>query len=316
MAKINGIEVFANKYLNKDFVQADYDAALAKVVELSKNPNPMNRYEIAQVVAYIVDTVIKDRLNYLDAIADVKRVALGESIQFNVKLEGIKAYVQAVGSTVQRSQVINKQVTLTPVEVGARPVIHFAKLANGQQTMENVIEDAIVAIEDKIADYAESVMYTAYSALSTPFYASGSGFVTATFDPMLYAIARIGNPVITGDIQLLGKVLPSTVSDPMTDAYNRNGFIGSYKGANILRLDNKWTDVGMSTLELDRALLYVLPAGMPDLRPLKVGFEGGVRAMDQINIDDESWEISLKQNVAVAVLTDQKMMAVYEDEAL
>ena len=102
----------------------------------------------------------------------------------------------------------------------------------------------------------------------------------------------------------------------MTDMYNENGFIGMYKGARILKMDNKFTDFDMDTLTLKGDLLYVVPAGMPAMRPLKVGFEGGVRAMEQVNIDDESWEISLKQNVAVALLTDKKAMAVYEDTAL
>jgi len=316
MAEINEIKVFSNQYLKKEYNVEDYDLAIAKITEFSKDPNPMNRYAIAQVVARVVDTVIKDRLDYLDKIADVQRVALGDALQFSVKSEGVKAYIQAVGSTTFKSQVANKQVTLTPVEVAARPVINFAKLANGQQTMADVIEDAIVAIEDEIAVYAQTVMYATYSGLSTPFYASGSGFVTATFDPMLYAISRFGTPVIIGDIQLLGKVLPSSVSDNMIDAYNSNAFIGSYKGANLLKLGNKFTDFDMDTLELKGDLLYVLPAGMQGMRPLKVGFEGGIRAMEQVNIDDESWEISLKQNVAVALLTDKKAMAVYEDEAL
>lgn len=55
------------------------DSEIAKnadkvIKDLAANPNPHNRYQIAQLVGFAVNEILKPKSNWLDSIADVKRV--------------------------------------------------------------------------------------------------------------------------------------------------------------------------------------------------------------------------------------------------
>lgn len=44
------------------------------IKELAKDMSPNNRYQIAQLVGFSVNNLLKPRTNWLDQVADVKRV--------------------------------------------------------------------------------------------------------------------------------------------------------------------------------------------------------------------------------------------------
>lgn len=77
------IEIFKDsKIVNVMVAQAKgerLDSEIAnkadKVIkDLAANPNPHNRYQIAQLVGFAVNEILKPKSNWLDNIADVKRV--------------------------------------------------------------------------------------------------------------------------------------------------------------------------------------------------------------------------------------------------
>lgn len=112
------------------------------IQELASNPNPHNRWQIAQLVGFGVNEIVRPKTQWLEQIADVKHVGYGDKAQFKTRLEGIRAYVQAKGSTTARSKVANKTITLDTVAVSARPVVNFVELQNGQVNMADLINDA------------------------------------------------------------------------------------------------------------------------------------------------------------------------------
>lgn len=56
----------------------DIENANKVIADLAKNPNPNNRYQIAQLIGFAVNEILKPQLSYLDYIADVKRVGYGD----------------------------------------------------------------------------------------------------------------------------------------------------------------------------------------------------------------------------------------------
>lgn len=301
----------------------------AKLIrDLASNPNPNNRYQIAQLVGFAVNDILRPRTNWLDVVADVKRIAENDKAQFKVKHEGIRAYIQAKGATTARSKVAEKAVTVDTVCVSARPVINFVELRNGMD-MATLVLDAAYQMELAEYGYIENVLTAAASAWSAPYYGAGSGVVAGTIDPMVRFWMRASagaRPTIIGDIAMIGELAALTGftvttntmwANGVMEEYARAGFVGTYKGANVVNMLNP-LNVETGANALSTKNLYILPSGVDvSTRPLKVVFEGDVVAQDELNIDDKSFEVRLDQCFGAAmVYGNLPFMSVYHDQSV
>lgn len=100
--------------------------------DLVTDLSPHNRHLIAQLVSFAVSEMIRPQMTLLSTIGDAKQVPLGSKAAFKVALEGIKAFIQAQGSTTPRSKVASRQVTLDTVAISVRPVLNTVELKTGQ----------------------------------------------------------------------------------------------------------------------------------------------------------------------------------------
>ena len=295
------------------------------IKDLASDPNPNNKYQIAQLVKFGVNDIIKRDTNWLDLVADTKRVGFGDKAEFDVKLPGVKAFIQAKGATTPRTKNSRKGFTMETLSVSARPFINIVELQNGLASAADLINDASYQMEVAINRYVEDVLYNAASNWQAPYYASGSGLVKATLDPMiLHWLRATGGATILGDIALENQLygltgFTATTNTQLNDAIlgeqNANAFIGTYSGAKVLNLLNPFAEDGTDDNVFQRKnLLYILPNAVDaGMRPLKVVFEGDVFSTEATNIDDLSWEIRLDQyfNAGIAY-GDRPYMSVYE----
>lgn len=299
------------------------------IKDQASNPNPNNRYQIGQLVGFAVNEILRPRTNWMDAVADVKRVPEGKKAQFIVKREGIRAFIQAKGATTARSKVTNKALTMDTLSVSARPVINFVELRNGTVQMSDLINDAAYQMELAEYGYIQTVLHNAASSWASPYYGYGTGIVKATLDPMIYHWMRLSAgaaPTIFGDINMISKLAEQTgftaatntqqFADALIVEKNNAGFVGKYNGANVINLVNPIVD-GTDNPVFDTNYLYIMPNGIDaGMRPLKVVFEGDVVSEEASNIDDKSFEVRLDQffNAAV-VYGDRPYVSVYHNGA-
>ena len=295
------------------------------IKDLASNPNPNNKYQISQLVKFAVNDIIKRDTNWLDQIADTKRVGFGDKAEFDVKLPGVKAFIQAKGATTPRTKNSRKAFSMETISVSARPFINIVELQNGLASAADLINDASYQMEVAINRYIEDVLYNAVQNWQAPYYASGSGLVKATLDPMvLHWLRTTGGATILGDIALLNQLYGLTgftattntqLNDALLGEQNANAFIGTYSGAKVLNLINPFAEDGTDNVVFQKTnLLYILPNAVDaGMRPLKVEFEGDVFSTEATNIDDLSWEIRLDQyfNAGIAY-GDRPYMSVYE----
>lgn len=299
------------------------------IKDQASNPNPNNRYQIGQLVGFAVNEILRPRTNWLDTVADVKRVGEGDKAQFKVKREGIRAFIQAKGATTARSKVTNKALTLETLSVSARPVINFVELRNGTVQMADLINDAAYQMELAEYGHIQKVLHDAASSWASPYYGYGTGIVKSTLDPMIYHWMRLSagaTPTIFGDINMISKLAEQTgftaatntqqFADALIVEKNNAGFVGKYNGANVINLVNPIVD-GTDNAVFDTNYLYIIPNGIDaGMRPLKVVFEGDVVSEEASNIDDKSFEVRLDQffNAAV-VYGDRPYVSVYHNGA-
>ncbi|MGG4434600.1 hypothetical protein AAXE64_08560 [Priestia megaterium] len=323
------VEVFSANMLNKEVAnKADFKNELKDaneyIKELASAPNPMNMYEIGQIMQFVVDEGFQRRVAYMDQIADVKRTGLGEKAQFKLGIDGIKAMFQAKSATTERSKVANKFFTMDTDEVSVRPVVNFLELQLGKTDMTKLAASAALKLEMAIVKRIQDATYAAFASLGSPNYASGAGITKSGFDPILNAMKRVGGSAsVMGDVEALAKFTSlagfnNTVADQLALEHNQNGMIGKYLGANLMQLDNPLQVGSLTKTELRKDLIYVLPTGDVDLRPIKVQFEGGVQSITSAtpNMDSKEVEFRFDQYVGVSTIGTRKLMGIYEDTTL
>ena len=320
------VEVFSALHMNTiKETEIEVSEARAAIKELASNPSPGNRYEMAQLLAFVVNDIINQKTQYIDLLADVKRVEIGEKAMFKMKKAGVQAFIQAKNGTTQRSRTLNAYTDIDTVEVSARPYVNLYELAAGKISFDECIADAADEMEKLMVKNIEATLYAAFSGYSTPSYASGSGIVAATINPMITAMQRFGNVNIIGDANCITKFADLTgfttasstemFSNKIIDELNDNGYIGRYRGAAVAKLVNPFDRGQLSTTVLNEGLLYILPNGT--VSPLKVVMEGAIESMDATNIDDNTMEVCLRKYFGSAIVYgDVPYIGVYEDTAL
>lgn len=299
------------------------------IKDLASDPNPHNKYQIAQLVKFAVDDIVKRDTNWLENLADVKRVGFGDKADFDVKLPGIKAFIQAKGATTPRTKNARKTVSLETLSVSARPVINIVEMQNGLANAADVINDASYQMECAMNGYIENVLTTAAATWSSPYYGTGSGLVKSTLDPMVMHWIRVGGgAAIFGDIgentklaALTGFTANSTTqqfSGDIIREQNANAVIGTYLSAKVVNLMNPLKEDGTDGFIFDQKKLYIVPTGVDaGMRPLKVVFEGDVFSTEATNIDDLSWEIRLDQYFGAAIAKGVRpYLSMYADSSV
>ncbi|MBK5239810.1 hypothetical protein [Clostridium sp.] len=322
------IEVFSASVRSKEVDKVEIAEAREVMQKLAQNPTPQNRYEIASIVAYTVEDIVNQQTQFLDLFADVKRVSPNEKAKFDVKLKGIQAFFCAKGSTVERSRIYRKSVTLDTEAIGARPSVSFMDLAQGKVQFDEIVGDASYEMTNKIVGKVQSVLATGLGAMSTPNYGSGAGVIKATLDAQILAFRRLGMSVsLVGDYAVIAKLAALTGFTAVTgtlqfdpsiiNEQNQNGFIGTYNGCSVIQLVNPFENGSFSSTILMPSMLYIVPSGAASMRPLKVAIESDIPPMDAINIDDRSYEMRLDKHFGSGlVFGDRAYMGAYKDTSL
>ena len=105
------------------------------IKDLASDPNPNNKYQISQLVKFAVNDIVKRDTNWLDMIADTKRVGFGDKAEFDVKLPGVRAFIQAKGATTPRTKDSRKGFTMETISISARPFINIVSCRTVWQTL-------------------------------------------------------------------------------------------------------------------------------------------------------------------------------------
>lgn len=295
----------------------------------------MNMHALAQLVGFTVNELTRPMSDFLNRFADYKNIGENETAKFTVELEGIQAYIQAVGSTTPRSRIAHKTMTLDSLAVSARPFMTVTDIRRGVVNMADLCTKAAVEMENMKLGYIRNVLEANYNKTGTltagsPYYAEGNGVLKAGIDPLIRHWMRYGGVAIVGDIETTSQLAELTgftaVADPATKQFadsliveqNQNGYIGRYNGADVATMMNPYKAGSITETVLDPKVMFIFPtAASADMRPLKVFTKGPVQSMEARHIDDLTWEIRLDQEFGAGfVYGEQPYMSVYKDTSI
>jgi len=271
----------------------------------------MNRYRLAQLITYAVNERLPAETNWRSFLADEKQIGDTDEALFRVRHEGIRAFIQADGSTTPRTRVAHKQLTLPTVVISARPVVGLRELRAGKTKMSDLVVDATREMANAENKYIEQTLLAAVTKWEAPFYGEGAGIVKATLNPMIQHWLRSGSAAIVGDIAVIQKLAEQTgftaatgtqqFSPEIINEFNKTGRIGYYGGASVVQFVNPYEHDGVTPL-MKSNVLYVIPtAARVEDRPLKVVRKGSILTVEHTDIDEMTYEIRMDQQFGAGI---------------
>lgn len=299
------IKVLAAQARHENVETDKVNEAADIIGELTKDMSPDHQHQIGQVIAFTIDELQKNSLNFIETFADVRNVGLGDRPMYNMKTKGIKAFIQATGATTARSYVTDRQFSLNTFEISSRPAINIWDLRMNRINMADLIRQANEAMTMIKLRHVETVLHNSISNFGSPFYGTATGIVKATLDAQLTHFKRLGNVSLVGDASAVeglfalagapGNNTSVQYSGNMIDEKNNNGYLGRYNGCSVVSMQNAYDDDGVTPI-LATDWIYIIAANTAvDQRNLKVLNEGPVFSMTQQTIDDHTFETELTQ---------------------
>jgi hypothetical protein len=291
------------------------------VHKLAEDLSPQNRHELGQIMAFVIDETQQKSLDFMNTFADIRNVALGDRPMYRIPTKGIKAFIQATGSTTARSKVTDRQFSLNTFEISSRPAIDVWDIRMNRINMADLIRQANDQFTLMKLKFVERVLHNGIQFYGSPWYDSGVGIVKSTIDTQLKHFKYVGNVVILGDqvedfFGIAGAPINANTvqySGNMIDTFNNNGMLGRYNGASLVKMQNALDDDGVTPI-LNPDWLYIMVSGVSrDQMNLKVLNEGPVYSMNQQTIDDHTLETELTQRFGAGFVVGNKpTMGAYE----
>ena len=293
------------------------------VHKLAEDMSPQNRHEFGQIVAFSIDELQQNALNFMETFADVRNVNLGDRPMYHIKTKGIKAFIQATGATTARSYITDRQFSINTFEISSRPAINIWDIRMGRINMPDLIRLANEEFTNLKLKHVEKVLHSGISKFGSPWYGTGTGIVQSTIDAQIAHFKRVnnGNVVLLGDqvedlLPLAGVNVNNSTkqySGNMLDEYNNNGYLGRYRGAAVQKMVNALEDDGVTPV-LNTDWIYIMVPGISrDQMNLKALNEGPVYSMTQQTIDDHTFETELTQRFGAAFVVGNKpLVGAYE----
>jgi hypothetical protein len=199
---------------------------------------------------------------------------------------------------------------------GGAVQVAFEEVLDGRVTMADVLDIALEALDRALYIEIERALRAATTTLQASNKRSNNTFVEKDFDELL-SIADVygtGKSTIYCTFEFAATMIPQAgwVSDEMRNQMWNNGYLGSYKGHNVVVLRQSFEDETNTTKVMDPAFAYIVAGGAD--KPIKVALEGQLQMKTHDN-DDWSQEIEMYKKMGVAAQF-QNNICVYVNTSL
>lgn len=147
--------------------------------------------------------------------------------------------------------------------------------------------------------------------------AVATGFDETEFDRLLTIASAYGTPVIYCTYEFAARMIPQEAwryTEAMKTELWENGRLASYKGRQVVILEQGFEDETNSTKVVDPGYAWIIPTGA-DSKPVKIAFEGDTLVDEEHNRADWSREIHVYKKVGVVAMLANNICA-YCDTSL
>ena len=263
--------------------------------------------------------------------ADVRTFAQGDQAVFYQKIteasrRRAKQFVTKVGLAGRYEVFKLDGATLTvPVTAyGGAAQIAFEEFLDGRVTMSDVYDIVLEGMDDAVYKEIAAALKAYVDAMMTANATTAGTYVNvvtaesfdeASMDKLLMIADTYGKSAIYCTFEFAATMIPQTgwISDNMRDRRWNMGYLGDYKGHQVIVLPQSFVDETNKVKVIDPAYAYIIPTGSE--KPVKVAFEGSAQ-VKEVDGDDWSKTIHTYQKFGVAVYGVNPGFCAYKNTSL
>ena len=283
------------------------------------NAFQQNKWQIFSIIQEVTDDIlpikIRDRIG---AFAEVRSVAQGDKIRFNLKKgrKNVKRFITKVGlaGVYERVRLDRDYIELSMEALGGACYIEFEQYLDGQFDFTDLTNMVIDQIEDSIYEEIYNELIACFAGLLTPNKATVAGFDAAQMNNLIATVGAYGVPNIFCLPTFAATITPEAafVGDIDKAEKRDRGYIGKYNGANIIVIPQSFEDETNATNIFEPEYAFIIPSS--EERIVKVGFEGQLQMRDIQNAD-WSLEVQMYKKYGCTILSTNQF-AMYRNTSL
>jgi hypothetical protein len=209
-----------------------------------------------------------------------------------------------------------RTLEVTPTAYGGAAQIAFEEFLDGRITMADVYDIVLEGMDEAVyKEIAKALVSTVDNLGTYNKVTSADTFNETQFDRLLQVADTYGKAAIYCTFEFAATMLPQQnwISDNMRDRRWNQGYLGDYKGHQVIVLPQSFEDETNAVKVIDPSYCWIIPTGSE--KPVKVAFEGTAQ-VKEVDGDDWSKTIHTYQKFGVAVYSINPGLCVYRNTAL
>ena len=280
-----------------------------------------NKKVFFRLISETVDEVLPPRMiDRYGQFAEIRTYGQGDRPVFTRKLGKMRAkqFITRVGlaGRYETFKLGSESFEVATSAIGGATKIGFEEFLDGRVNFAELLAIIMDGMDELIYREIAAALMASIGQLPEANRIAAAGFIEAGMDFLVNGASVYGAPTIYCTREFAVKMIPDTawISDAMKDARWNVGYLGNYKGCNVIVLPQSFEDETNSRKVIDPGYAWVIPAGA-DMRPVKVAFEGVTHTREVDNNDDWSRDIQVYRKVGVGVMMTNNIFS-YTDTQL
>ena len=286
----------------------------------------INQNTIFALIEQTIDDVLPNRvMEQYGQFAEIKTFAQGDKPIFTQKItqasrNRAKQFIGKVGlaGLYEVFKLDGRSYEVTTNAIGGAAQIGFEEFLDGRVDFAEVLnivmagldECIYMEIEKQLIGAAQNVQTANVNNISTQ-----NTFNEKEMDRLLsISDSYGGRATIYCTFEFAATMIPSDSrwSNEMKNTMWNNGYLGAYKGHQVIVLPQSFEDETNSKKVIDPAYAWIIPTGAE--KPVKIAFEGGT-IVDEYTNFDRSKEVQIYKKVGVRAIFSNDI-CVYKNTSL
>ena len=283
----------------------------------------INQNTIFALIEQTIDDVLPARvMEQYSQFAEIKTFAQGDKPIFTQKItqaskRRAKQFIGKVGlaGLYEVFKLDGQSYEVTTNAIGGAAQIGFEEFLDGRVNFADVLDIVMAGLDECIYIEIEKQLIGATNNIIPANMANMTTFDEPTMDRLLAIADSYGKAAIYCTFEFAATMLPTQtgwVSDEMRNARWNNGYLGNYKGHQVIVLPQSFEDETNTTKIIDPSFAWIIPVGAD--KPVKIAFEGGA-IVDEYRNYDRSQEVQVYKKVGVRAIFSNAI-CVYRNTSL
>lgn len=285
-----------------------------------------NKNLIFELIEVGLDEVLPPRImEEYGQFADVRTFAQGDKPVFTVRVteasrKRAKTFVTRVGlaGRYEVFKLDGRSLEVPTSAFGGAAQIGLEEFLDGRITMSDVYDIVLEGMDEVIYKEIANALSTLSNEVPAVNYSVQTDFDEAEMDRLINIADVYGRSTIYCTFEFATHMIPVDrwASNEMKQQRWDNGYLGNYKGHNVIVLPQSFEDATNARKVIDPSLAYIIPTGAE--KPVKVAFEGQtlVREVPFKGNEDWSQEIQTYRKLGVALFNVNPGICVYKNSKL